>query len=561
MRNIFKSISIAIVAAAALSTTAVADEICYNLCMSCRNTERAENCDKIESTCNCPFVIDSAKSRNMGIELGKRKLIDELVAGCTKTVCARTLTFQDGYYKGIEKGNTTLTRFELIAKSGEAEQKAMGMLPRVIKDANATIDSLTRRRSLLPIAPMSMECTERCNDCASGLKVEPGVVSADSIAKADSARKAFCRITETSCQCKLHADNTLELIALDKEIAAKTATADSLVKIKSDLLREEMARAIADSVQALCNAQGKCRFTVTYTSKELALLEMHAAEDKPVPAPVETAAPAEPAKPAKSAPADTAKPEAKPAEAPVAAAAKPAPQAPAAEACPQAAADDPAVESKDAKKNRIFYKVTELYYGNFREHSYYAKDYGRIGDLDDETGYEAGINYMLRWYFYDGGAITVGLGPSYHYKKFTYEYKPDERYSIYYHNIGADIPISFRLGVPVIPVFKPFVSQTFHFHKPIFEVYKIETPPENEEDEDAMKALAKKFVDLGMIDGIKNRFNGAKDLSFSVWLGFGLQITRHFSAEYQMNFGTASSGHAHKFDSDGYWRIVVDLAW
>ena len=72
MRNIFKSISIAIVAAAALSTTAVADEICYNLCMSCRNTERAENCDKIESTCNCPFVIDSAKSRNMGIELGKR---------------------------------------------------------------------------------------------------------------------------------------------------------------------------------------------------------------------------------------------------------------------------------------------------------------------------------------------------------------------------------------------------------------------------------------------------------------------------------------------------------
>ena len=272
MRNIFKSISIAIVAAAALSTTAVADEICYNLCMSCRNTERAENCDKIESTCNCPFVIDSARSKNMGVELGKRKLIDELVAGCTKTVCARTLTFQDGYYKGIEKGNTTLTRFELIAKSGEAEQKAMGMLPRVIKDANATIDSLSRRRSLLPIAPMSMECTERCNDCASGLKVEPGVVSADSIAKADSARKAFCRITETSCQCKLHADNTLELIALDKEIAAKTAAADSLVKIKSDLLREEMARAIADSVHffedvdaALCVHPGD-RDEATHTS-------------------------------------------------------------------------------------------------------------------------------------------------------------------------------------------------------------------------------------------------------------------------------------------------------
>ena len=351
MRNIFKSISIAVAAVAVISTSAIADEICYNLCLSCRNTERAENCDKIESTCNCPFVIDSARSKNMGVELRKRKLVDDLVAGCTKAICARTLTFQDGYYKGIEKGNTTLTRFELIAKSGEAEQKAMGMLPRAVKAVNATIDSLTRRRSLLPIAPMSMECTERCNDCASGLKVEPGVVSADSIAKADSSRKAFCRITETSCQCKAHADNTLELIALDKEIAAKNAIADSLVKIKSELLREDMARAIADSVQARCNVQGMCRFTVTYTSKEVALLEMHATEEKPVaaPAPVETAAPAEPVKPV---PADTAKPEAKPAEAPVAAA-EPAKEAPAAEACPQDSANKDAKEEK--KDERIFY--------------------------------------------------------------------------------------------------------------------------------------------------------------------------------------------------------------
>ena len=230
MRNIFKSISIAVAAVAVISTSAIADEICYNLCLSCRNTERAENCDKIESTCNCPFVIDSARSKNMGVELRKRKLVDDLVAGCTKAICARTLTFQDGYYKGIEKGNTTLTRFELIAKSGEAEQKAMGMLPRAVKAVNATIDSLTRRRSLLPIAPMSMECTERCNDCATPPKEEPKMTPADSlraataakaaaatqpaaapvdtaalakaradsIAKADSSRKAFCRITETS---------------------------------------------------------------------------------------------------------------------------------------------------------------------------------------------------------------------------------------------------------------------------------------------------------------------------------------------------------------------------
>lgn len=592
MRNIFKSISAIAIITAFASTFSFADAICYDLCMSCRNAERAENCNKIETTCNCPFVIDSAKSKNMGIEISKRKLIDDLIAGCDKSVCARTVTFQDGFYKNIEKGRTTLTRFELISKSGDAEQRALSMQPSAIKAANATVDSLTRRRSFLPIAPMSMECTERCDDCAGKLKKEPATMTpadslraaraaapattpttspadsaqapvdtlalakarADSIAKADSLRKAFCRVTETTCQCKAHEENTAALIALDKEIAEKTAIADSLVKIKPALLREDMARAIADSVQARCNTQGKCRYSITYTSKELALLEIRIEEDKPEPAPA-AAAPTP-----TQAPAEVAKPE--PAPEPVAPAAEPA-----VEACPQVEAPADTAEKdseKEKKKDRIFYKVTEITYGNFGERSYYAKDYGRIKNLDEETGYEAGVSYLFRWYFYDGGAFSIGLGTFYHYKKFNYEFTPDEKYGIYYHNIGADIPISFRLGVPYIPILKPFISQTFNFHKPIFEVYKIETPPEDEMDEDAMmKSFASDAtgIDFDMFDDVKTRFNAAKDLTFSVWLGFGVQITRHFSVEYQMNFGVATIGHAHKYVEDDYWRIVADFAW
>ena len=103
MRKIFKSISAIAIITAFASTFSVADAICYDLCMSCRNAERAENCNKIETTCNCPFVIDSAKSKNMGIEISKRKLIDDLIAGCDKSVCARTVTFQDGPHNTIEK--------------------------------------------------------------------------------------------------------------------------------------------------------------------------------------------------------------------------------------------------------------------------------------------------------------------------------------------------------------------------------------------------------------------------------------------------------------------------
>ena len=575
MRNIFKIFPAIAFLACFLATGALADSMCYDLCVSCHGETRAENCDKIESTCNCPFVIDSAKSKNMGVELGKRKLTEAILAGCDKAACARSITFENGYYKSMDKGRTTLTKFQLLSGTSDASERALKMQPQAIRAANATVDSLQRRRSLLPIAPMSQECTDRCNTCALAaqpagdvilIEQEPEIATpldsaalakahADSIARADSAAKAeaelkaFCQLAESSCQCKAHEQNTRDIIAIDKEIAEKTAYADSLLKFRTKLLREEMARAIADSVQAHCNVEGKCSYTVTFTSAEFAILEMHPTKE---PKPVAAAAPADTAKAAPaveqapaSAPADTT-------------AAQPAPAA-----CPQAAESAPADSTK--KKDRIFYKVMEFTYGNFGEHSYYQKGYGRIRNLDDETGYEGGLTYYLRWYFYDGGAFSIGMGTFYHYKKFTLEdtLALTDKVDIYYHNIGLDIPISFRLGVPYIPIFKPFISQTFNFHKPIFEIYKVEAPESEKElsKEEEITEAAKDQLGLGFLDDIETRFNGVKDLTFSVWLGIGLQITRHFSAEYQFNFGVGGSGHSHRFDTDNYWRIVVDFAW
>lgn len=575
MRNIFKIFPAIAFLACFLATGALADSMCYDLCVSCHGETRAENCDKIESTCNCPFVIDSAKSKNMGVELGKRKLTEAILAGCDKAACARSITFENGYYKSMDKGRTTLTKFQLLSGTSDASERALKMQPQAIRAANATVDSLQRRRSLLPIAPMSQECTDRCNTCALAAQPEGDVIlieqepeiatppdsvalakaHADSVARADSAAKAeaelkaFCQLAESSCQCKAHEQNTRDIIAIDNEIAEKTAYADSLLKFRTKLLREEMARAIADSVQAHCNVEGKCSYTVTFTSAEFAILEMHPTEE---PKPVAAAAPADTTKAAPaveqapaSAPADTT-------------AAQPAPAA-----CPQAAESAPADSTK--KKDRIFYKVMEFTYGNFGEHSYYQKGYGRIRNLDDETGYEGGLTYYLRWYFYDGGAFSIGMGTFYHYKKFTLEdtLALTDKVDIYYHNIGLDIPISFRLGVPYIPIFKPFISQTFNFHKPIFEIYKVEAPESEKElsKEEEVKEAAKDQLGLGFLDDIETRFNGVKDLTFSVWLGIGLQITRHFSAEYQFNFGVGGSGHSHRFDTDNYWRIVVDFAW
>ena len=589
MRNFFKIFPTVAILATFLATSALADSMCYDLCTSCHGATRAENCDKIESTCNCPFVIDSAKSKNMGVEISKRKLTEAILVGCDKAACARSITFENGYYKSMDKGRTPLTKLQLLSGVSDASERAMKMQPQAIRAANTTVDSLTRRRSMLPIPPMTQKCTERCNTCSADAKpaqAEPQMTRADSvraaaaaqakpdsaqaktdsaqapaidsvalakartdsIAKAEADRKAFCQLAESSCQCKAHKQNTRDIIAIDSVIAIKTAYADSLLKFRTQLLREEMARAIADSVQAHCNVEGKCNYTVTFTSKEFAILEMHKTEE-PKPeapaAPVDTAK-AEPAaeQVAANPPADTA-------------ATQPA-------ACPQPAADSATADSSK-KKDRIFYKVMEFTYGNFGEHSYYQKDYGRIRNLDDETGYEGGLTYYLRWYFYDGGAFSIGMGTFYHYKKFTLEdtLAITDKVNIFYHNIGLDVPISFRLGVPYIPIFKPFISQTFNFHKPIFEVYKVEAPESEKElsKEEEITEAAKSQLGLGFLDDVKTRFNGVKDLTFSVWLGLGLQITRHFSAEYQFNFGVGGSGHSHRFDTDNYWRIVVDFAW
>ena len=620
MRNFFKIFPTIAILATFLANSALADSMCYDLCMSCHGATRAENCDKIESTCNCPFVIDSAKSKNMGVELGKRKLAEEILVGCDKAACARSITFENGYYKSMDKGRTTLTKLQLLSGVSDASERAMKMQPEAIRAANTTVDSLTRRRSMLPIPPMTQECTERCNTCSADAKpVQPepqmtradsvraaaaeqakpdsaqattatdsvqipaatdsaqtatadsaqaktdstaqapaidsvalAQARADSIAKAEADRKAFCQLAESSCQCKAHEQNTRDIIAIDSVIAIKTAYADSLLKFREQFLREEMARAIADSVQAHCNVDGKCSYTVTFTSKEFAILEMHKTEEPKPDASTGSA----------TGPADTAK--AEPAAEQVAAnppadtaAAQPA-------SCPQPAADSATADSSK-KKDRIFYKVMEFTYGNFGEHSYYQKGYGRIRNLDDETGYEGGLTYYLRWYFYDGGAFSIGMGTFYHYKKFSLEdtLAISDKVNIFYHNIGLDVPISFRLGVPYIPIFKPFISQTFNFHKPIFEVYKVEAPESEKElsEEEAIKEAAKSQFGLGFLDDVQTRFNGAKDLTFSVWLGLGLQITRHFSAEYQFNFGVGGSGHSHRFDTDNYWRIVVDFAW
>lgn len=601
MRSLYKVI-ITVATFTMLAAPAMAeDPACVSLCQAC--TAGDSTCNKIEAACQCKMLLDSIKSVNTAIEINQRKLAKEIFAGCDKPTCARSITFENGIFKKMEKGRTPLSKLELTTGVSDAAQRAAQQLPLEIKAARFTVDSLTRRQSVLPIAPMSMECNNNCKTCADSTLPIPAMTPvnaqapapqpapaapadttaaakpdstkadsaaasdttakatpvpavdsaaiADSIAKAAATqRKAFCQLTESKCQCKAHEQNERDIVSLDSVLAIRTARLDSLEKNRPEILRTEMARSIADRVREKCKEAAKCSYTVTFTNKELALLEMHdTALDtvKPAPAPEpEPQATAEPEPTATSA--DTAAP------------------APA-EACiqPEAAPVDSAAEAEKAKKEkerRIFYKAMEITYGKFGENDYYNIDLDRVNNLHG-NGLEIGIAYLLRFYFYDGGAFSIGLGTFYHYNVLEpdsgyYTEAPD--FKITYHNAGLEMPVSFRLGAPVVPILKPFVSETFTMRWNVVEVFKVEGL--EDEDENASDPFSEtvdmsKMV-LGDWDYSMNRH---PHFEYAVWLGFGIEITHHLSIEYQLNMGYLTTGHSHNYDADKTWRIVADFAW
>ncbi|MCQ2063052.1 MAG: hypothetical protein MJY99_06905 [Fibrobacter sp.] len=348
---------------------------------------------------------------------------------------------------------------------------------------------------------------------------------ADSIARADSLFKATCARTEAICRCTEFKENARRLVELDSTIALRRQESDSLSKERPALIRADMATAIADTVHTLCDINGKCTFSVTFTSNGLALIELHKVEET---AALPTQAPA-----ATTTAADSAQQE----------------------NCVQTSADSTAQtaqngEKKDStsSKDRIFYKAMEITFAQLTESEYFLKNYGRL-PLEENKAIEGRVAYFLRWYFYDAGAISVGMGTTYRYNKFEQDESAkgkDDGYKIDYHSLAFDVPISVRLGVPKIPYVRPFVSETFAFSKPVYELALVRTDAKLNGKE------TKKF----------NYFaNAPKDWEYYVWLGFGLELTRRVSLEYQMLLGSKKNGHAHIYDTDGSWRAVAGFAW
>jgi len=190
----------------------------------------------------------------------------------------------------------------------------------------------------------------------------------------------------------------------------------------------------------------------------------------------------------------------------------------------------------------------------------------RVNESDPGIGGYFG--FLLRWYFLDGVAsIQTGLNGVFHYayndlKTIFDEYYFDSPYDIYdqdifieYYLLGAEIPLELRVGIPS-KILRPFISTNANFRKPIFATVNY--------------GFEVRVLDDSYSFGVHDREDGANwdhdffvesDWEFVGYLGLGVEITRHFSLQYQWLLWSARTYDEVAYTSLDSWKVSMDIAW
>ena len=225
------------------------------------------------------------------------------------------------------------------------------------------------------------------------------------------------------------------------------------------------------------------------------------------------------------------------------------------------------VAAEKEKKDRIFYFGLSLGYEQFQEKTVANYEVEEPEEIYDHIG--ANLGFFLRWYFYSAGSFQFGLNAIYHHGYYDIEESDyrigGERYyynhdvSINYHSIMAEIPLTFRFGVPF--VLSPYLSLDIHVRKPIYAWIDY--------DVDVSVRLGDYYEysnrdydydDYGTSSG---EFSEA-DWEFLGYLGFGVEFTRHVSIQWQMLLIDAVTYAADVLNYEllaDTWRISLDIAF
>ena len=219
------------------------------------------------------------------------------------------------------------------------------------------------------------------------------------------------------------------------------------------------------------------------------------------------------------------------------------------------------------KKDRVFYFGVSFGFEQFQEKTVANHEVVEADELYDHLG--ASFGFLLRWYFFRSASFQFGLNGVYHHGYYgieesdfrmgrgAYYYRHDV--TIDYHSVMAEIPLTFRLGIPF--VISPYVSLSVHARKPIYawidydvdvrwqlgELYSYDSR-DREYDDSSSK---------------RGPFNES-DWDFLGYLGFGVELTRHLSIQWQMLLFNAitytDETVNYKLLTDT-WRASLDVAF
>lgn len=198
------------------------------------------------------------------------------------------------------------------------------------------------------------------------------------------------------------------------------------------------------------------------------------------------------------------------------------------------------------ERMRTLYFGTSLYAGSFKERRLMGMD------GDEPMAITVGLGIYLRAYFYRYGSFSFGLNAVYNYAE--YEFSEYVDAGVKYHNVVAEIPLEFRFGFPLgrLTWISPFVSYNMNIRKPVYAwlewyMYDYSYSYGYWDDSDT-----------------RNDAYDPGDWDFMGYLGFGVELTRHFSLEWQILLHShrtyASYGWRSHEQGSRTWRLKLDFS-
>ena len=218
-------------------------------------------------------------------------------------------------------------------------------------------------------------------------------------------------------------------------------------------------------------------------------------------------------------------------------------------------------------KDRTFYFGISLAFEKFDE--YTVADYDVHGGDRDFDNIGANLGFLLRWYLLKSISFQTGLNAIYHHGYSDIEnselkagwgsYYYSHDISIQYHNIMAEIPLTFRFGIPY--VISPYISLSVHVRKPLYAWIDYDFDYDWQFGKDY--SYSSRYYDYDDYGSSSGAFT-ENDWEFLGYLGFGIELTRHLSIQWQMlliNAVTYTNEILNYKLLADTWRLNLDIAF